>query len=212
MDFRKKSHVYNNNNKFLYIINENKMILINTNLSDETQIKKRFETLSFTIISFDHFQTFLLSRAKRLLSNLRIPLKNECRRICNRNTSLFKKNSRERERKNPPPPRFSRLPDSLYSTRSIGLVIFIRRQYSRRCTGISSFVPVIKLEISRFAGQRLCDSSQPLPPNPFVPRGRGKKKTWKGTCKESKSAQRWGDHNRFGGYSPISPLNVSLSL
>lgn len=32
----KKSHVYNNNNKFLYIINENKMILINTNLSDET--------------------------------------------------------------------------------------------------------------------------------------------------------------------------------
>lgn len=76
-------------------------------------------------------------------------------------THLSLKKTTERERKSsPPPPCFS-----LYSTRSIGLVIFIWRQYSRRCTGISSFVPVIKLEISRFAGQRLCDSSRPLPPN-----------------------------------------------
>lgn len=115
--------------------------------------------------------------------------------------SLKKTTERERESPPPPPPCFS-----LYSTRSIGLVIFIWRQYSRRCTGISSFVPVIKLEISRFAGQRLCDS---LFPRIFAEERR---RSLEGDLQREPKCVEGGVTIVSGGYSPISPLNASLSL
>lgn len=81
MDFKKKSHVHDNN-KFLYIINENKILIwLQICLMEYRQKDIRdsfFRSLSKLFA--------LLFRTKRLLSNLRIPLKNECRRICNRNT------------------------------------------------------------------------------------------------------------------------------
>lgn len=160
-------------------------------------------SFSFATISFDHFFASL-SRAKRLLSNLGAVLKNEesvagfakeTQRRNTRDTSLFKKNERERERAHLLPPVST---DSLYSTRSIGLVIFIWRQYSRRCTGISSFVPVIKLEISRFAGQRLRDSGEtaglfpliPLPPNLAESRSNEERRRG-GLVEVVKGGQRW---------------------
>lgn len=140
MDFRKKSHVYNNNNKFLYIINENKMILINTNLSDETQIKKRFETLSFTIISFDHFQTFLLSPfCKTSFIQSQNPFK---KRVSpdlqqkHKETHLSLKKTAEREKERT-------------------LLLPVSRDYRTRCTRLAPLVSLFSFGVSIQGGARV---------------------------------------------------------
>lgn len=200
MDFKKKSHVHNNN-KFLYKRKQD--IDLSTNLSDGIQTKRHsrlFLSITFKTFCFAFpCKTSFIQSQNPFKERVSPDLQQKHRSDTTLGTHpSLKKRQRERE---PSSSSFfaHRLPVSLYSTRSIGLVIFIWRQHSRRCTGISSFVPVIKLEISRFAGQRLC--SRALPPNPPNLRSKGARKEgdrWKGTCRKPKGGREWEGYNRFG--------------